>query len=92
MTKRTFLSLFCLISFYTFSFAQNVTIDNYSVNSVGQVQLSIQGQADKYYVLHADHSPTYNWATSMTMGVNGTMVISEPAAAYPIENYTICLL
>jgi len=89
MTKRTFLSLFCLISFYTFSFAQNVTIDNYSVNSVGQVQLSIQGQADKYYVLHADHSPTYNWATSMTMGVNGTMVISEPAAAYPIENYTI---
>ena len=89
MTKRIFLSLHCLISFYTFSFAQNVTIDNYSVNSVGQVQLSIQGQADKYYVLHADHSPTYNWATSMTMGVNGTMVISEPAAAYPIENYTI---
>ena len=89
MTKRIFLSLLCLISFYTFSFAQNVTIDNYSVNSVGQVQLSIQGQADKYYVLHADHSPTYNWATSMTMGVNGTMVISEPAAAYPIENYSI---
>jgi len=89
MTKRNFLSLLCLISFYTFSFAQSVTIDNYSVNSVGQVQLSIQGQADKYYVLHADHSPGYNWATSMTMGVDGTMAISEPAAAYPIENYTI---
>ena len=89
MNKRNFLSLLCLISFYTFSFAQSVTIDNYSVNSVGQVQLSIQGQADKYYVLHAGHSPGYNWATSMTMGVDGTMVISEPAAAYPIENYTI---
>ncbi len=25
----------------------------------------------------------------MTMGVNGTMVISEPAAAYPLANYTI---
>ena len=32
---------------------------------------------------------TFNWATSMTMGVEGTMVISEPAAAYPLENYTI---
>ena len=40
-------------------------------------------------MLHADHSPTYNWATSITMGVNGTMVISEPAVAYPIGNYTI---
>tara|TARA_B110000211_G_scaffold230887_1_gene291343 strand:- start:337 stop:4713 length:4377 start_codon:yes stop_codon:yes gene_type:complete len=89
MTKRIFLTLHCLISFCAFSFAQTVAIDNYSVNSIGQVQLSIQGQADKYYVLHADHSPTYNWATSMTMGVSGTMVISEPAAAYPIENYSI---
>ena len=86
MTKRFFLSLLFLTSF---CFAQNVTIDNYSVNSIGQVQLSIQAQVDKYYVLHADHSPTYNWATSITMGVDGTMVISEPAKAYPIENYTI---
>ena len=25
----------------------------------------------------------------MTIGINGTMVISEPAAAYPQEQYTI---
>ncbi len=71
-----------------FAFTQ-VPITNYSVNSIGQVQLSIQGQAGKYYVLTAQHSPTFQWIASMTMGVNGTMVISEPGAAYPLENYTI---
>lgn len=71
------------------SYAQIVPIDNYSVNSNGQVQLSIQAQANKYYMLKAQHSPTFEWNTSMTMGVNGTMVISEPGAAYPLANYTI---
>jgi len=66
MTKNFFLSLLCLISVYNFCFAQ-VPIDNYSVNGLGQVQLSIQAQAGKYYVLHAQHSSTFNWATSMTI-------------------------
>ncbi|MFB0925185.1 MAG: hypothetical protein QMB65_07880, partial [Vicingaceae bacterium] len=88
MIKRILLPLVCLISVFNFCFAQ-VPIDNYSVNSIGQVQLSIQAQADKYYILSAEHSPTFTWATSMTMGVNGTMVISEPAAAYPEAAYTI---
>ena len=66
-----------------------VPIDNYSVNAIGQVQLSIEAEDDKYYVLHAQHSPTFQWAVSMTMGVNGTMVISEPTGAYSVENYTI---
>ena len=81
--------IFSVIYSMNLSFAQNVPIDNYSVNNLGQVQLSIQGQAGKYYMLHAQHSPTFNWAVSLTMGVNGTMVISESSAAYPIENYTI---
>ena len=83
------LLVFSVIFSMHLSFAQNVPIDNYSVNNLGQVQLSIQGQAGKYYILHAQHSPTFNWAVSLTMGVNGTMVISESSAAYPIENYTI---
>ena len=72
-----------------FSFAQNVPIDNYSVNNYGQVQLSIQAEVGKYYILHAQHSPSYNWAVSMTLGVNGTMSISGPGGAYPLENYNI---
>ena len=82
--------------FATFIFCLNTTnsqlevpIDNYSVNGNGQVQLSIQAEADKYYILHAQHSPTFEWATSMTMGVDGTMVISEPSGAYSVDAYTI---
>lgn len=89
MIKRICILILCSISFFDFCVAQNVTIDNYSVNGLGQVQLSIQAQAGKYYILHAQHSPTFNWATSLTIGVNGTMVISEPAGAYPLANYTI---
>ncbi|MDB3905287.1 T9SS type A sorting domain-containing protein [Crocinitomicaceae bacterium] len=85
---KLYLSLLFLIFTYSLSFAQ-VNIDNYSVNALGQVQLSIQGQLGKYYVLHAQHSPTFNWAVSMTLGVDGTMVISEPNGAYPEANYSI---
>jgi hypothetical protein len=88
MIKRIILPLVCLFSAYSFCFAQ-VPIDNYSVNGMGQAQLSIEAQAGKYYMLHAQHSPTFNWVTSMTMGVNGTMVISEPNAAYPLADYSI---
>jgi len=88
MIKKIISPLFCLIFVCNLCFAQ-VPITNYSVNSIGQVQLSIQAQTGKYYLLNAQHSATFTWATSMTMGVNGTMVISEPAAAYPLANYTI---
>ena len=89
MIKKFLLALFCSITFYSFCDAQNVPIDNYSVNGLGQVQLSIQAQAGKYYILHAQHNSSYNWAVSMTIGVNGTMSISESLAAYPLENYSI---
>ena len=85
---RKYLTLLILLFCLPYSYAQ-VTITNYSVNSIGQAQLSIQGQAGKYYLLHAQHSPSFNWVTSLTMGVSGTMVISEPGAAYPLANYSI---
>lgn len=89
MAYRVYTPFLFLIAYFNFSIAQNVPIDNYSVNGFGQAQLSIQAEADKYYILHAQHSDTFNWATSMTMGVDGTMVISESSGAYPLENYSI---
>lgn len=90
MTKRFTLLFIYILSVCSFSLAQEIVpIDNYSVNSFGQVQLSIQAEADKYYILNSQHSPTFEWNSSLTMGTNGTMVISEPGAAYPVENYTI---
>ena len=71
-------------------FAQTeVTIDNYSVNLYGQVQLSIQGSTDNYYILEAQHSADFEWPASITMGSDGTMVISAPGAAYPLDQYSI---
>lgn len=88
MNNKITLALACLIAACSYCSAQ-VEIDNYSVNAAGQVQLSIQAESDKYYMLHAQHSPSFEWASSMTMGVDGTMIISEPTGAYPLENYTI---
>ena len=82
-------SIFFFLFIQTFCFAQFVTIDNYSVNTLGQVQLSIQGEQGKYYILHAQHNSEFNWASSLTIGVSGTMIISEPSQAYPQENYSI---
>jgi hypothetical protein len=87
MFRKPLALLITLVSIQC-GFAQ-VAITNYSVNSIGQAQLSIQGQAGKYYLLHAQHSTSFNWVTSLTMGVSGTMVISEPGAAYPLANYSI---
>ncbi len=90
MRMRNFiLTLIFLFLFQNLCFAQFVTIDNYSVNNLGQAQLSVQGQQGKYYILHAQHNSEFNWATSLTIGVNGTMIISEPSQAYPPENYSI---
>jgi hypothetical protein len=87
--KRTLLFLFSFLSAIYSTDAQVVEITNYAVSPTGQVQLSIQGNASKYYLLTVQHSPTFQWVASMTLGVNGTMVISETGAAYPLENYTV---
>lgn len=74
-----------------FCMAQNVTILDYSVNNFGQVQLEIEAQADQYYLLTTQHEPNLNYQsiTSITMGVDGNMFISEPLAAFPLQNYNI---
>ena len=86
-----FLSSFILVIVYNVCFAQDVPILNYSENAFGQVELTIEGQADKYYLLHANHAPHANYEsiTSLTMGVDGSMIISEPAGAYDLDKYRI---
>ena len=89
MSQKSTLLLFFVGLFHA-GFGQDIVpIENHSVNALGQVQLSIQGDADKYYILEAQHSPAFEWASSMAMGVEGTMVISEPGAAYPEDQYTV---
>ena len=91
MTISKTLPLILFIFFYNFCVAQNVPIQDYSVNNKGQVQLEIVGQADQYYLLSALHEPnlTEESITSLTMGVDGNMIISESLAAYPLSSYKI---
>ena len=91
MIKNFTSTLVFFIMICNFCSAQIVPIENYGVNNFGQVQLEIQAQADKYYLLTAQHepNPTYESITSMTMGVDGTLIISEQAGAYPLQNYKV---
>ncbi len=87
-------SLLLLVIFFLtsqLSTAQEVEILSYSVNPFDQVQLEIEGSSDMYYLLSATHEPdqAYESITSITMGEDGKMFISEPLAAFPEENYTI---
>lgn len=91
MFKGTIPTLVFLLAICNLCVGQNIPVLNYSVNSLGQVQLEIEAQEDQYYLLTAQHAPNLNYEsiTSITMGVNGIMVISEPLAAFPLQNYKI---
>ncbi len=91
MIKSRTLLLFILISCVNICVAQIVPILDYSTNNSGQVQLEIMGEADKYYLLTTLHEPnsTYESITSITMGVDGPMIISEPLEAFPVQNYQV---
>ena len=91
MIKGEFYALFLFIGISCVSIAQNVPILDFSLNNFGQVQLEIEAQADQYYVLTTLHQPdlTYESVTSITMGIDGNMIISEPLAAFPLQNYKI---
>lgn len=91
MIKGITSTLILLVATAIFGVAQNVPIQNYSTNSFGQVQLEIEAQADQYYLLTAQHEPDlgYETITSITMGVDGSLIITEPLAAYSLENYKV---
>ena len=91
MLKQKSLILFLLLFLGKLCYAQIVPILSYSINNFGQVQLEIEAQADNYYLLHTIHDPnaSYESITSITMGIDGNMFISEPLAAFVQQNYNI---
>ncbi len=91
MNKLRLLLAICLSFSSIIASSQNVPILSHSVNAAGQVELEIEGSADKYYLLSALHEPNFvlESITSMTIGVDGNMIISEPCAAYPLQSYKV---
>ena len=91
MFKLNFTLLSVFIFFSNLVHSQDVPIINSSVNSFGQIQLEIEAQSDMYYLLHTVHEPNlmYESITSMFMGVDGNLILSEPVQAFDPGNYAV---
>ncbi len=91
MTKMKSLSILSLLFASIFCYGQQVQILGSSVNNFGQIELEIEGSEDEYYLLHTLHGPGFDYetVTSMTLGVDGPMIISEPMGAFNEINYRI---
>ncbi len=76
---------------HCFLYAQEVEIINYSTNTDGQVELSINSSTDHYYILKVRHelNADFDRATSMTLGEANTTVLTEPLGAYPLAHYQV---
>ena len=70
---------------------QEVPILSFSTNINGQVQIQIDASADKYYLLQVRHDieEDFELVTSMNLGKDGIMVISETLEAYPQDHYQV---
>ncbi len=86
---KSFVILFFLLAF-SFGYGQ-VVIENYAVDVKGQVRLEVNSGTGKYYLLQVRHHPdsAFTLTTSMTLGQQGTTVITEPLRAYPVNHYQI---
>jgi len=91
MLRRKIASLVILITIVNLCLGQVVPIQDFSLNSFGQPQIEIEAEADKYYLLTVQHPPNFalETVTSMTMGVDGSLIISEPGAAFQEQNYKV---
>jgi len=81
-----------LLFFISYSLmGQDVPILDYTVNPYGQVRIEIAAESDKYYILSATHEPDqqYESNTSMTLGIDGNMIITEPLGAFPQSEYKV---
>lgn len=82
-----------LLFFFSLSciYGQQVAIQNYTVDTKGQVRLKVNSSNQKYYLLQVRHHPdsAFTLTTSMTLGQPGTTIITEPLRAYPLTHYQV---
>jgi hypothetical protein len=73
------------------SFSQQVPIMSIHNRADGRAEITVASTADHYYVLHVRHQPggAFEQATALQMGKNGSVVLTEPLAAYPEEQYLV---
>jgi hypothetical protein len=71
--------------------AQEVPVLSFTTDANGQALLTVASTADHYYVLHVRHSAAGDWsrAASITLGKNGSTILTEPLAAYGQDQYRV---
>ncbi len=91
MKTKTILPIIYALTICAISTAQQVPILAYAIDDNQQVHITVASTEDHYYVLHVRPEPTgtFEQATSISIGKNGTTTLTEPLSAYPIENYKV---
>ncbi len=70
---------------------QNVTIQDISTNSRGQIEIRVESSPEYYYVLYGRENIKEDslMPLSVFIGQSGTTVLTESLRAYPEENYVV---
>ena len=89
--KSLYLLFMGTFLFWLNAFSQEVPILNYSVDVNGQVELEVVSSTDNYYILkvRSEADGPFEFTTSITLGEEGTTIITEPLNALPIEHYQV---
>ena len=91
MLTKVFLTASIVLLATCLSQAQQIPIQQYAVDANGQVRLTVNSAAGKYYTLQVKHHPDSAFAitTSITLGQAGTTTLTEPLRAYPLNHYRV---
>lgn len=70
---------------------RQVPIQNYAVDTNGQVRITVNSDSNTYYILRVRHHPdsVFRTVASITPGKEGTTTLTEPLAAYPVDHYEV---
>ncbi len=70
---------------------QTIVDFDYTVNEKAQIQISVESTTNHYYILKTRHqgSLEFDVISSMTLGKDGSTVITEATGAYPADHYQL---
>ncbi|MBN8677354.1 MAG: T9SS type A sorting domain-containing protein [Chitinophagales bacterium] len=88
--KKPMLLICCLLLLAHIN-AQQAPILDISTRPDGRVEITVASTEDHYYVLHVRHdqASAFEQATAIQPGVNGSIHLTEPLAAYPLAHYRV---
>lgn len=88
---KTLFSLQLIIVSSFIAWGQQVPILNYFTNANGQIEIEVNSTPQHYYVLKVRHTANgaFELSTSMTLGENGSTIITEPLSSYPLDHYQV---